>query len=170
MYLTITSQLLPTPAKSHYTFNLRDLSKVFQGMLMAEPSQIEVSLPISTAVPPREHQKGSSSGLIDRPANRPQCLVEAAFWYRAVNVATFSLAILPSASSKQTPPPPQPFLGVEAGGVTTGSQYDTAQHFRAEWSYRGPERGPHRGRGVVLLPACLCGRRSSPEDLALSPA
>ncbi|XP_037242845.1 dynein heavy chain 1, axonemal [Falco rusticolus] len=44
LYLTITSQLLPTPAKSHYTFNLRDLSKVFQGMLMAEPSKIENKL------------------------------------------------------------------------------------------------------------------------------
>uniref|UniRef100_A0A8C5T8B7 Dynein axonemal heavy chain 1 n=1 Tax=Malurus cyaneus samueli TaxID=2593467 RepID=A0A8C5T8B7_9PASS len=42
VYLTITSQLLPTPAKSHYTFNLRDLSKVFQGMLMAEPSTVQV--------------------------------------------------------------------------------------------------------------------------------
>nr|XP_009665828.1 PREDICTED: dynein heavy chain 1, axonemal [Struthio camelus australis] len=44
VYSTITSKLLPTPAKSHYTFNLRDLSKVFQGMLMAEPSKIEDKL------------------------------------------------------------------------------------------------------------------------------
>ncbi|KAG8128294.1 hypothetical protein E2320_015160, partial [Naja naja] len=46
VYSTITSQLLPTPAKSHYTFNLRDLSKVFQGMLVADPAKIVDKLPL----------------------------------------------------------------------------------------------------------------------------
>lgn len=37
LYESIAKELLPTPTKSHYTFNLRDISKVFQGILMIKP-------------------------------------------------------------------------------------------------------------------------------------
>lgn len=40
IYQQIQKDLLPTPLKSHYTFNLRDLSKVFQGILMTLPKHI----------------------------------------------------------------------------------------------------------------------------------
>eukprot|EP00605_Chrysophyceae_sp_TOSAG23-4_P000859 GSChrysophyteH1.ASY1.ANO1.950.1 assembled CDS len=41
IYMRIQKELLPTPSKSHYTFNLRDLSKVFQGLLMVHPKHLE---------------------------------------------------------------------------------------------------------------------------------
>ena len=43
LYQTVTTDLLPTPAKSHYTFSLRDLSKVFQGMAQADLPSLTTS-------------------------------------------------------------------------------------------------------------------------------
>ena len=40
IYDEISQHLKPTPSKSHYTFNLRDISKIFQGILMANPHSI----------------------------------------------------------------------------------------------------------------------------------
>jgi len=40
LYNTVLAELLPTPTKPHYTFNLRDLGKVFQGMLMMSEKKV----------------------------------------------------------------------------------------------------------------------------------
>lgn len=37
LYREMVTKMLPTPKKSHYTFNLRDVSKVFQGLVKMRP-------------------------------------------------------------------------------------------------------------------------------------
>lgn len=46
MYERISQELLPTPAKSHYVFNLRDLSKCIQGVLQADTTSYTTQIQI----------------------------------------------------------------------------------------------------------------------------
>ncbi|XP_029794387.1 dynein heavy chain 6, axonemal [Suricata suricatta] len=46
IYNRMSVDLLPTPAKSHYVFNLRDLSKCVQGILQCDPGTIREEMQI----------------------------------------------------------------------------------------------------------------------------
>jgi dynein heavy chain len=43
LYQRVSSVLRPTPAKSHYLFNVRQLTELMQGLLMMKPDPIKES-------------------------------------------------------------------------------------------------------------------------------
>ncbi|KAJ3068328.1 Dynein heavy chain 6, axonemal [Podochytrium sp. JEL0797] len=66
IYHSMCTQLLPTPQKSHYTFNLRDLSKVVQGILQLQPANIVTRADIAKAFI-HESSRIFHDRLIDEP-------------------------------------------------------------------------------------------------------
>jgi dynein heavy chain, axonemal len=67
IYHRCLKELLPTPSKSHYTFNLRDLARIFQGCMMADPKKIGEEQPVFIRLWAHECMRIFRDRLTDQP-------------------------------------------------------------------------------------------------------
>ena len=75
----VTEKLKPTPAKSHYTFNLRDISKIFQGVCSADQKTTSTAVDL-IRIWLHENQRVFSDRMInnqDKETLQELCIQEA---------------------------------------------------------------------------------------------